>query len=391
MESDGSCGAETANTRPRLLVVDDEPSAVAMLKRALRRTYDVLGAHSYDEATRVLDEADVDLVISDNRMPGRSGIDLLEHVREAAPRAGRILVTAFSDANSTSEAINRAAVHAFLHKPIRVDEIRFLASEVIARKRLESDNQQLLLDLATKNSELAAALTNTRAAMDRAVRYERRAAVGTMTAMVAHDLRQPIAVVRSAARSLLASAAAPAVTDTASEILDESDRMLETCASLLDYVRDDTKAVDGSVDLDRVCQRIIGDLCGDPLLATRLTFAPGGDATIAGSEVAVARAIQNLVRNAIDAAGPNGTVRIATKSHDGGVSVRVEDDGPGVAEEMRGRIFEPFVTAGKRRGTGLGLAIVRRIAEEHAGRVTLLESELGGACFEFFVAVAPLD
>lgn len=93
------------------------------------------------------------------------------------------------------------------------------------------------------------------------------------------------------------------------------------------------------------------------------------------------RALLNLVRNAIQAApASDGHVLISAEGRDGRVAVHVDDDGPGVPDDKRGEIFQPFFTT-KQKGTGLGLALVQKTAEAHGGQITVGTAPLGGARF----------
>ena len=93
------------------------------------------------------------------------------------------------------------------------------------------------------------------------------------------------------------------------------------------------------------------------------------------------QAVRNLVLNAADAAGGDGTVRVSSGTDDEGMPwIEVEDDGPGIPAADRDKVCQPFYTS-KPGGTGLGLAIVSRITEDHGGQLRLLDSELGGARF----------
>jgi signal transduction histidine kinase len=99
------------------------------------------------------------------------------------------------------------------------------------------------------------------------------------------------------------------------------------------------------------------------------------------------RALDNLILNAIENTPPGGTVRVEADNRDGRVSFRVGDTGPGVPENIREHLFEPFVT-GRAGGTGLGLAIVREIARAHGGDVRV-RSDTSGATFEIDVPCQP--
>jgi signal transduction histidine kinase len=91
--------------------------------------------------------------------------------------------------------------------------------------------------------------------------------------------------------------------------------------------------------------------------------------------------IQNILANARDAMPKGGRLTISTKEAKNQVELRFSDTGPGILPDLRGRIFEPFVSHGKKKGAGLGLSIARRIVEEHGGMIDLDSSGERGASF----------
>ena len=99
----------------------------------------------------------------------------------------------------------------------------------------------------------------------------------------------------------------------------------------------------------------------------------------------VARAVHNLARNALEAmAEKGGRLTIAAELRDEGLAISIADNGPGIPKEIEDRVFQSFVTLGKRGGTGLGLAIVKKIVDEHGGRIDLQNSS-AGARFELVI------
>jgi PAS domain S-box-containing protein len=130
--------------------------------------------------------------------------------------------------------------------------------------------------------------------------------------------------------------------------------------ALMEDLRDDVRqrAGDKAVSLD-----IAGDL-----------------PSISGDETLLRRAFTNLLRNAADAVGSGGRIRVAGRASGGELELLIEDDGPGIAEDDAEKIFLPFVSR-KDEGTGLGLALTRKILVHHGGRISAQASELGGACF----------
>ncbi len=118
---------------PRILVVDDEPRGVELLERILRGRAEVDGAGNVDEAWGRYHAGRYDLVISDQRMPGGTGVELLERIAELDADTGRILLTAYADLDSALEAINQGRVHAYLTKPCHPDELCAAVDAVLAR------------------------------------------------------------------------------------------------------------------------------------------------------------------------------------------------------------------------------------------------------------------
>jgi signal transduction histidine kinase len=94
------------------------------------------------------------------------------------------------------------------------------------------------------------------------------------------------------------------------------------------------------------------------------------------------RAFLNLFQNAFEAMPDGGQLVVESRRVDESVCVRVVDSGQGIPEAIRSRVFEPFVTSGKRGGSGLGLAIVKKIVDDHAGSISVAKAEGGGAVFE---------
>src|SRR5689334_1357907 len=101
----------------KVLVVDDEPANLRMLERLLRKEYQVLSAASGEEALEILSHESVDLIITDQRMPGMSGTDLLRESMQTSPDATRIILTGFTDIESLIEAINTSRVYKYVSKP----------------------------------------------------------------------------------------------------------------------------------------------------------------------------------------------------------------------------------------------------------------------------------
>jgi signal transduction histidine kinase len=108
---------------------------------------------------------------------------------------------------------------------------------------------------------------------------------------------------------------------------------------------------------------------------------------VQGDRLLLSRAVHNLLLNACEASPDGGTVEVSVTREDDRVRVEVRDCGPGLAPEVRARLFEPYVST-KRRGSGLGLSLVRDIAVQHGGSITLDDRPGGGACAVLCLPIA---
>ena len=140
---------------PTVLLVDDEENILKSLRRTLRRSdVDIVTATSGREALYIMENTDVDLVISDMRMPEMSGAEFLTHAARQYPDTIRILLTGYADLESTVAAVNEGKISRYLNKPWDDDEIRQVVEESLKNKLLEVRNQQLSRQLLEKNQEL---------------------------------------------------------------------------------------------------------------------------------------------------------------------------------------------------------------------------------------------
>jgi len=378
--------------RPRILVVDDEPRGLELLVRTLRDVGEVRTAASGDAAWHQEQGQPPDLVVSDQRMPGMSGVDLLARIAEGDETAGRILLTGYADVDATIDAINRGRVHAYVSKPWSPDQLRATVAGVLQRVVLQRQNRCLLEDLSTRNRELETALESLREAQRRVVDAERLSAIGRMAAMVVHDFRGPLTVVRSASGELLRDPSLPRaeVHELAEALHEESERMSRMCTELLEVTRSSESAPARKVEeLDEVLEDVLVVVArairqGDVTLRSELRSG----AQLPLDVDRLRRAVLNLAFNALDALGGRGTLCLLSSATEREAVISVVDDGPGIPAEIRQRLFEPFVTCGKRGGSGLGLAIAKKILEDHDGWIDVEVPDGGGTTFHLHL---PLD
>jgi class 3 adenylate cyclase len=158
------------STPAPVLLVDDEPRVLDALEALLAMEHRVLRADRPETALDLLREQDVAVVLSDQRMAGMTGTELLTRSRDVAPDAVRILLTAFTDTDALMDSINAAGVYHFLLKPWDPHELRHVVGRAVEHHRLCREREALLRDLGAKNAELERALQHLRGAQDDLIR-----------------------------------------------------------------------------------------------------------------------------------------------------------------------------------------------------------------------------
>ena len=141
-----------------LLLVDDEPNILASLKRLLRRdAYHILTANSGQEGLDVLASNAVDVIVSDQRMPGMLGADFLRKAKLLCPQTIRIMLSGYTELQAVTDAVNEGAIFKFLTKPWEDHQLREHVAEAFRLKGIDDDNVRLNAQLRDANQALAAA------------------------------------------------------------------------------------------------------------------------------------------------------------------------------------------------------------------------------------------
>lgn len=131
---------------PTILFVDDEPKEVKYFKKAFSNMACILSANNVDDAIKLLDQhyRDVSVIVTDQRMPNKNGVDLLDYSHKNYPQIVRILTTAFCDADSAVEAINRAEIFRYISKPWNIDTLRESLTEAIKRSSMRLNSETII-------------------------------------------------------------------------------------------------------------------------------------------------------------------------------------------------------------------------------------------------------
>lgn len=225
----------------------------------------------------------------------------------------------------------------------------------------------------TEVMEIAVNVTEAKLVEEQLAEAEKLALVGQMAAGLAHEIKNPLAGMKAAARVLREGwDAIPAKerTDVLGEIERQVDRLNRNVEDLLAFARPSRPSLQAG-DLNDVVRDVLRTLASDPDAGgVTVDCSLADDARGIFDAGLVEQALLNLAQNALHALAGHGTLTVRTRRTADLLTLEVEDDGPGMPPEVRRRAIEPFFTT-RHRGTGLGLAIVRRFAEAQGGHLEL--------------------
>ncbi len=224
------------------------------------------------------------------------------------------------------------------------------------------------------------------------VQSEKLAALGQLAAAIAHEVRNPLTVIRSAAQTLRESLPDDSrdATRACSFITDETDRLGNLINALLAFARP-VQISPAEVPIAELFERAV-NVTAPEISAKHVRVNRHAGAELGAIRVdpdLMGQVFVGLVANAVAAVAPGGEVSLDARSNGASVELAVTDSGPGVPPELRARVFEPFFTT-RAEGVGLGLAIARQIVEAHGGVIDVDASAGGGARFWVRLPVAAL-
>jgi len=210
------------------------------------------------------------------------------------------------------------------------------------------------------------------------LRKEKLHVVGEIAGTIIHDFKNPMTTIMVLADFIRETSSNPETKKHCEMILKQVDHMVAMAQELLDYTNGNPSISRTMVTVKSLFEEA-ELLTVDYLKSSKVEYSFSAcDAEVELDKNKMIRVIQNLLSNAVQAfEKPGGKVVVeSSKTEDGMVEIKVSDNGPGIQEEIRSTIFEPFVTRGKKKGTGLGMAIVKSTVEANGGTISF-ETETG--------------
>lgn len=350
----------------KILVVDDEPDIVRMVSKILENQgHTVVSGNDGEAALAAVAEHHPDLVLLDLHLPGLNGFEVCQQLRQ---QCAHLPVVFLSGAHESSEKLRAFQVGAvdYVTKPFAMEEVAARVETHLQLQRL----QQQATERATELERLTTRLTRLEAA--------RR----SFLSAVVHDLKNPLTPVLKNSEWLLAQPTDdPEVTDVLRDVYVAASHLNRMVNSLLDVARGEEHALEpnqATVALRAWLE--------DSLTLARLGLrsrpqrlaATAQDVTVRFDPLLMGRVLQNLLDNALKYAPQDTTVRVQAGRDEHGLLLSVEDAGPGIAPQLRERIFDhwvrgelPQLPLPDRVSHGLGLAFCKQAVEAHHGSITV--------------------
>jgi len=351
-----------------ILVVDDEESMRDSCCQALRKDgHRVETAVDGDMGLRRVRELKPDLVLVDLKMPGISGLELLEKIRQIDPEIVSVVITGYATIESAVQAMKRDA-YDFLPKPFSPDQLRIIVNRGLQKRTLALESAKL--------------------------RHEKKKMQENFVSLVSHQLRSPLVSVRQYFEVILEGFAGP-LAARQKEMMEEADRRIDELVKLindwLDMSHIDAEKLTGTfgpVALDAVLSQTMELLvpAAEAKEVTLTVDCPDGLPSLHGCKQSLKQAFVNLVTNAINYNRPGGDVAVRARQNGESVVVDVSDTGIGIPGEVLPFVFQEFFRAKNDRtrdvaGSGLGLAIAKRIIEAHNGSISVTSNPGQGTTF----------
>jgi signal transduction histidine kinase len=217
-------------------------------------------------------------------------------------------------------------------------------------------------------------------------RLDRLANLGMLSAGMAHEIKNGMVAVKTFVDLLLEKNQDAELGGVVARELDRINAIVTQMLRMAAPGQPAFKSVSVHGLLDHSLRLVEHQISGK-LISLERSYQASPD-TVRGDEFQLQQAFMNLLFNAIEAMGANGTLTVGTEIADGRLRIQIRDTGMGIAPENRGRLFEPFFTT-KKNGTGLGLAICRRIVLEHRGTISAQSENNQGSTFTISLPVSP--
>ena len=413
-----------------LLIVDDEIEIVKTLRRQFRKKYKVIVANDAYTAMDVLSKEAVQVIISDQRMPGLTGTEMFKSIKAEYPDAVRLILTGYSDIQAVIDSINVGNVFQFLLKPwnqSKLDDIvdqaferywmihgnkqlleelkqtnQVLEKEIKERKKIEIElkkhKDHLELEVEKRTAELKELNNELIKAKD--IAEKANESKSSFLANMSHDIRTPMNGIIGMVDILLDTPLSNDQRDFVQTINSSAETLLSLINDILDFSKIEAnklslESIEFSIhDTVKNTIDLLAVKANEKKLYLHYTISPETPHVLKGDPVRIKQILFNLIGNAIKftkKGGVNVQVQLIERNGDNvHIQISIKDTGIGISKENQSTLFQKFTQADssitrKFGGTGLGLTISKQLAQMMNGDIQLKSEENVGS--EFIVRI----
>ncbi len=367
-----------ASEKPTVLYVDDVPMNLKLFEATFRNDFDLILTEYPKEVLNILKEKDVQVLVSDQRMPEMTGTELLSIVAEEYPNIRRYLLTAFTDTETVIEAVNRGRIHGYIKKPIQAEEIRQSIRGSMEVYHLTKKNQQILEELERVNEELRN--------MD-GLKSE-------IINSISNEISTPLNRIMGTLHLLKSKIEGDELSEVVN-ILDQSVFKLEQFSLLAKQISI-IKSPGFQLKLDKVSikQAIqFGSIeTSEELKEQGISLKKDPETTdheIQGDSALVVSCLVNLIRFAKEHSENNDVIKIDAIKKDGILTCYVEDQGTNYSDALFTMLTNHFSEDANSLNLtmGIGLAVAQIIMEAHRGSLIFEKTADSRGCLKMVFPV----
>jgi two-component system sensor histidine kinase/response regulator len=348
------------NTEPNVLYVDDLQTNLILFQATFERDYHIILAESAAKALEIMKEQEVQVLVTDQRMPDMTGTELLEVVSREYPEVRRFLLTAFTDFETVVEAVNKGHIHGYINKPLQAEEVRLSINNSLEMYYLRKRNNEMMIELEKANQELMG-LDGMKSEIIKVISQEIRnplnRIMGTLhllkDKMEGQELAGVINILDSSVSRL-----------EEFSCMTEQISILKSPGHILDMKELNLKQV-----IEYGVIEISEDMKEKGLELDLQNHA--ADVTFKGESDLLVSCLVNILRNAINHTHRGGTITIKTTRSDQQVMCEVIDQGENYSEQLLEDLTNHLTATDHKLNLNLGidLALSQMIMEAHGGNI----------------------
>jgi signal transduction histidine kinase len=389
------------SSKPKILIVDDEPRMCKSLELILsRHNYQIKTANDVKSSIDIISHEHVDLILTDIVMDDSDGFQVMDHINRHNIDTVVVMMTGYASTDTAVEALRKGA-YDYIRKPFETEEVINTIENALSQRRLLAKQREAEEELRKAHVELEQEVeertADLRKANEQLIRSERLAATGQLAASIAHEINSPLQAISVLLGSMGKQYREDAHLIENIDILKQAiGNIRDTVRSLLDLNRPGMELKQPG-NINEVIRQTL-TLARNLLKRNQIKVQLDLSSEIPNINLSPQQMYQmflNLINNAIEGMigqieplsgvpreeSPNKEIRISSKIESDQICIRISDTGPGIPEKDLQFIFDPFFTSKKKMGLGVGLSICYGIVEEHNGSITAENDPESGAVF----------